>query len=95
MSRIFMPDVGVQEVIAAELDLMVWPNPGTDLLHVRQQGVNGLSFRLTDIYGKVFMASSSPTIITTLDTSAMPSGVYLLQVRDVNGKHQTLMWVKQ
>ena len=94
MSRIFMPDVGVAEARASQPAILVWPNPGADQLHILVDMANVCTFQLTDVYGRVVMEGDVQQTTTTLNTSNLPSGVYVLLVSSADGTRKTHKWIR-
>ncbi len=65
--------------IGAVMELAVFPNPASGTLNVTY-GANMEQVRLLDISGRVVYSASVDANTTTIDTSALKAGLYLLQV---------------
>ena len=74
--------------LADDATLKVYPNPTDDLLYVELSGAGIQSVGLYDLQGRVvetrLIASLQRT--TALNVRNVPAGVYVLRVRDENGK---------
>ncbi len=70
--------------------LSVYPNPAGDLLHIELRGASIAEIALYDLQGRVVGANNySPlqgTATATLNVRNVPAGVYVLRVRDMDGK---------
>ena len=75
----------IQEVNATTLN--IYPNPVSSRLNVSQEWM-GNNFKVYDVLGKQYM--NGEITESTIDLSSLPSGVYILQVKDgdnlLNGK---------
>lgn len=86
--------VPVAESQAQTKAFTVWPNPGTDLLHI-EPGVNGKAeVRLLDTMGRTMLTATSTTGPLKLSSSGLAPGIYLVEVGTTGGK-QTVKWLKQ
>jgi len=94
MSRIYMPDVGVDEDGKLLESIQLWPNPGSNELQISMQRTDVRSFQLLDVCGRCVREGSLRSTTTILDTSTLPNGVYILHVRDQNGRVANLQWIK-
>lgn len=77
---------GVDEVAAQQL--LVWPNPASDILHV---GTGGL----VEVYtpdGRLMLLTET---LETIRVSRLSQGCYLLRVTTPEGKQQTQRFVKE
>ena len=76
--------------IADDDALTVYPNPTDALLHIELRGAGIAEMELYDLQGRVVGANNySPlqgTATATLNVRSVPAGVYLLRVRDTDGK---------
>ena len=75
---------GVGIVSIEDFEGDVYPNPASDMLHIRPGNGNAFRWTLTDISGKVLQTGEA-TGETTVDTRSCAPGLYLLQV-NANGK---------
>lgn len=89
----FVPSsLGVQSNALNEenlkLNVVVTPNPTTDLLHIKINNANGpVTIKIVDLSGKtIHKASVSYTEQeTVLSLGNQPQGIYVLQVKNANG----------
>jgi len=89
-------NVGIAEM--QELRFSVWPNPATDVLHI-ESGTRLQQIRLLDMRGRE-AAPPQPSATggeerATIDVSALPSGLYLLQITDAEGRKGVQKVIKQ
>ena len=88
--------------IPADAALSVYPNPAGDLLHIELSGGGGIaSVALYDLQGRVVTGAGAhagtpqPGTTTTVNLRNVPAGVYLLRVRDAEGKEYYSKIVKR
>jgi len=93
MSRIYMPDVGVNEISVVQGALEVWPNPGVDqvLLKWPDQVIQEVIIR--DANSKVVLTRRSTALAMEVDD--LPTGAYSIEVRSSAGYRTTAKWIKQ
>ena len=75
--------------IADETALTVYPNPTDDLLFVELRGAGIANVALYDLQGRVIetlRATSLQDGTATLDVKSLPAGVYVLRVKDAEGR---------
>ena len=65
--------------------IQAFPNPANDILHVRTSGRGKLA--LTDLGGRSVRTTTLATPGTTLDLSALPSGMYVLHFQQGATRH--------
>jgi hypothetical protein len=63
----------------------IYPNPVDDVLHISSGNDAALKITITDINGTIVMAV--PHDERSIDVSRLPSGIYFLQLQNVNGIH--------
>ena len=88
--------VGIEEE-QKEAGLSVYPNPVTDVLHVRFADDvvhSSVVITITDMLGRTVLRFSEKSNMA-LDVSALKGGVYMLRATDVNGKMATVKFVKE
>ncbi|MCF8257710.1 MAG: T9SS type A sorting domain-containing protein [Flavobacteriales bacterium] len=73
---------GVREY--GELRFSVFPNPATDMVRIEAQQHLG-SVRLSDMLGREVYGRAAQGRSHTLDLRHLPTGIYLLQVTDLQG----------
>lgn len=83
-----------------EIEIVVFPNPfvASALLQIRAPYELDMRIRLWDFYGQLLHTykSEGTELAFTIDLTGMPSGVYLLEMADVNtGNFRTIPLIKQ
>ncbi len=83
---------------SADPDFNIWPNPGTDVLHLK---ISNYSQKPTELsilnsLGKVVKTIQATGIIETtiIDTSSLPSGLFYVQIRLEMGQTKSAKWIK-
>lgn len=71
--------VGASDPAVLPAALRVWPNPGSDVLHVRLDRPNVAHFRLLDVLGKTVLEQHAADGVAHLVTEGLPRGVYWLE----------------
>ena len=74
---------------ADDAALTVYPNPTDDLLFVELRGAGIANVALYDLQGRVVMGvcdMPQRTATATLDVKSLPAGVYVLRVKDAEGR---------
>lgn len=92
VDNVYMSYSGVnstKSIQAANFEL--YPNPGRDQLTIRcDEKIT--SIRIRDLSGRIL---ANPTILdSSIDCSALSTGVYLVEVRTLSGKTSVQKWVK-
>jgi hypothetical protein len=73
---------GVQsDLLAGEIS--VYPNPFTNSLTIKSNGSLAMTFTLTDLVGQLVFRKEFVNQ-TTIDTEALPQGIYLYEIRNEN-----------
>lgn len=89
---------GVNAIDYMFLDKMeVWPNPVTDILHIRlspEYSLQKTELQVFDIYGRIVQQVAVTDQETTLSVSTLPAGIYLLRVNSA-GASNTVKFVKE
>ena len=77
----------------------IYPNPATDILHIELRGAEIANVALYDLQGRVVTGTHAgapqPGTTTTVNLRNVPAGVYLLRVRDAEGKEYMRKIVKK
>ncbi|MBK6892340.1 MAG: T9SS type A sorting domain-containing protein [Flavobacteriales bacterium] len=71
---------GIHEVRAAVVQ--VWPQPATDILHVRSNAAGQQAVVLYDMAGGTMARETVNSAVATIDVRSLPAGMYVLQVGD-------------
>lgn len=74
--------------------LRVFPNPGSEMLHVESGMSGSIRVRVLDGLGRAVMAASSKEDTMELDCGTLAPGVYLVEVRTDKGR-RTVKWTKR
>lgn len=87
--------VGVEE--QPEFSLKMYPNPATDILHIAVTDGEIARVEMTDMFGRnvPVRTEHNASQQTTVNTSALPSGVYILRVTLRDGTVRTEKVVKR
>jgi len=73
----------------ASSDIMLWPNPATDLLNITTSDEPLLNVRILDMQGRIVLVHSTATTYrTTLDLHALRPGSYLVHLETEGGATQ-------
>lgn len=80
---------GLEEMIVPGLEVRVYPNPTSDLLMIEviQTGNDLFRYELFDITGRKIVLKKMNSNIEEIDMGSYVSGVYLLNVLNLNRKH--------
>ena len=82
--------VGIDDV--GPLQVFVYPNPVTDLLHIRlPRTEQQMQITIIDMLGKVVLQKQVPETEVTLDMSELSNGAYALQLQSGNISHQQML----
>ncbi len=83
--------VGIEDHIP-DFEVLVFPNPIQDQLHIKTDNFNNVNYRLFDAKGRLIMADELKTNLTQLEVSQLTMGAYILQFYDQN--QQSLKTIK-
>jgi hypothetical protein len=84
---------GIPEHEASAWQVRLWPNPGTDVLHV-EAGIRGrFDVRVLDATGRQVLAGSAQGGPLELSSAGLAQGVYVVAVNTTEGR-RTVKWVK-
>lgn len=64
-----------------EMEINIFPNPVSDLLHIELPSATFTQVRLYDLMGKKWMELEDSSYKIALDMDELPQGIYILQVR--------------
>jgi len=85
--------VGIHEAERPVRQVQLWPNPGTDVLHIETGTTGRMDVQVRDAMGRAVLAASG-TGVLKLSSAALSPGVYLIEV-DSGGERRTVKWMKQ
>ena len=88
------PSVGLTETEEQEMDVVVFPNPASDLVALQVKGLvkENLAITVLDITGKVIAEDvlTAGTTIWYLDTKTLYDGVYIIKIGNTIAKQVTV-----
>ncbi|MFT4595476.1 MAG: hypothetical protein ACI9UR_000113 [Bacteroidia bacterium] len=88
------PSVGLTEAEEQEMDVVVFPNPASDLVALQVKGLvkENLAITVLDITGKVIAEDvlTAGTTIWYLDTKTLYDGVYIIKIGNTIAKQVTV-----
>lgn len=86
--------VGIHEPERPSWNLQVFPNPGTDVLHIEAGAKGRTGVRVLDGTGRQVLAASGSTGTLELNSGSLAPGVYVVEVRTAQGR-RTVKWTKR
>lgn len=92
MSRLYPANVGVPD--RQEPSISVWPNPGTDVLHVETGMNDKVNVGVYDATGRAVLDATNPNGSLELSSAGISPGVYVVEVYSAIGR-KTVKWIKQ
>lgn len=81
----------VNELHVQNIGLMVFPNPGKDVIHLKVS--SGGNIMLLNMLGRVLYSDIATETEKSIDSSNFPSGVYFIQFTKGH-ETQTVKWIK-
>ncbi|MCO5274657.1 MAG: T9SS type A sorting domain-containing protein [Flavobacteriales bacterium] len=75
------------------ISVRLWPNPGTDVLHIETGTTGRVGVQVCDATGRAVLAAWG-TGVLKLSSAALSPGVYFIEVTTSEGR-QTVKWMKQ
>lgn len=85
--------LGVNEM-EMDVSLSVYPNPTTDVLYLKVDNAEGLSYQLFDLQGKLLQSNTINTATTIINTSGLAKTAYLVKVVSRENKVKTFKVIK-
>lgn len=86
--------VGIHDPERPAWQLRVFPNPGTDVLHV-ETGLKGkIDVRVLDATGRAVLKASGPSGSLEISSGGLSPCVYLVEVNSSEGR-RTVKWIKR
>ena len=94
-----IPPKAEPPALTGKQNIIVQPNPTDNILHITVTDGEIARVEMTDMFGRAISvetvhAPSLPSPTTTVNTSALPSGVYILRITLRNGAVRTEKVVK-
>jgi hypothetical protein len=74
-----LPLTSVKEIIATP-DLRLYPNPAQSRLHLSAPNLNGQSWKMMDLTGRIVMEGTCRGSDVELDLSTLRKGLYFIRV---------------
>jgi len=74
---------GTPEVAVTEKSVELFPNPASDIIHIRTTGFTLSHIRMIDLQGRVLLSEDGDH--HEIDVTSLPSGMYLLQLSANDG----------
>lgn len=87
LNTIVIP-ANIQQFSPGQLAAVVFPNPANTKLTVNVANNANLTVTMTDMLGRIVALEKSKTGTITIATQNLPSGVYLIDIRDADGNQQ-------
>lgn len=87
--------IGIPEKPMPVQALTVWPNPGTNALHLDMAGRRLLALELRDALGRTVLERTSLLNNNPIDVSSLAPGTYVVLASTVQGERLVATWVKQ
>jgi PKD repeat protein len=72
--------IGVNELQANAMNVVVYPNPANDFIQVEIQGTSNFQYAIYNVVGELVTSDNSLTSLKRLDVSAYPQGLYTLRI---------------
>jgi len=98
MAQYYNCNVGIDEVTSVNQNIVVYPNPASDVLHVviKNPSAKQQMLSVKNILGQTLIEKNLAlsTRNLTLDISALQSGIYFLNLEE-NNSIETLKWIKE
>jgi hypothetical protein len=86
--------VGIHEPERPAWQVRIYPNPGTEVLHIETDVKGKVDVRVRDATGRAVLAAAGPSGSLELSSIGLSPGVYLVEVNTTDGR-RTVKWVKQ
>ena len=77
------------------LEMSIYPNPTTNYLQLKVEDLEGLSFQLSDLQGKVIENKKVTTTTSNITMEEFPKAIYFLTVIKNNKPVKTFKVIKQ
>ena len=85
--------VGIDET-SIKLEMSVFPNPTTDFLILKTEEIDGLTYQLIDMQGKLIETNKVSINSTTIEMDKLASATYFLIVTKNNNPVKTFKIIK-
>jgi hypothetical protein len=78
------PFAGIEE--PTKLDFVIWPNPASDYVVVKNPAMKKMSLEMFDITGRKIKAQNIYNAVNTIEVSSLPEGIYIYAISDDSKK---------
>lgn len=86
--------VGIHEPERSVWQVRVYPNPGTEVLHIETDVKSKVDVRVLVATGRAVLTAGDPSGSLELSSIGLSPGIYLVEVNTTDGR-RTVKWVKQ
>jgi hypothetical protein len=86
--------VGIHEPEQPSWNLQVFPNPGTDVLHIESDTKGRTDVRVRDATGRAVLTAGDPSGSLELNSACLSPSVYLIEVSTAEGRRM-VKWIKR
>lgn len=93
-----IPLTSIDAILNPAFSVVIFPQPVQNLLHARMEGYTPENWMILDINGRIVLGgnmSDDAAAIQSLNVSALPSGLYVLQFADNHGTVASGKFIKQ
>lgn len=94
LSFVFNPPTSIEMHLTNE-QIFVFPNPVNDELSIVVQNLQGKSFRIFDVSGRLLKSDQIHSTTTIINVQNFPAGTYVLHINRNGVIVQTLQIIKQ
>lgn len=75
--------------------LDIYPNPATKLIYVESRGFDAETYNIKNLLGESLLQSDCTSDKQTIDVDNLSPGLYILELKNANGKYLTRKFIKQ
>jgi hypothetical protein len=83
---------GIEPMIE-ENNLIIYPNPGQNVIHVRQKYAKDLQITIRSVHGQVLAVQQCSSIENQVEVHHLPAGLYIIQLNQGKERHN-FRWLK-
>ncbi|WP_339918248.1 choice-of-anchor tandem repeat GloVer-containing protein [Yeosuana marina] len=92
--EIEVSNLGNEEFIQSKADVILWPNPVNDMIHVKAKEDVQFHVNIYNLMGQELQSNKKFQNYLQLNMSQLSSGIYILKVTSKNGNTQTIKFIK-
>jgi hypothetical protein len=74
------------------MKLKIFPNPTSYLLHIQNSDNKTYDYKISNLHGQTILIGKMQMEI---DVSQLPTGIYILQLKEANGKIIIRIFIKE